>query len=166
MVIGQTRLFRWALSWKKFIRKRRTHLSNKARNDPQSFRSLVRNTGVSCMLYCLGDTVEQRVEGYRTLGTNDWSRTRRMAVMGAFIGGIDTFWYTNLDRVIPGSNAASVGKKVLLDQIMWSPFCCSSFFYGTFPHYFLFLYYIYIYIYIIYIFRYVTYGGQYLYRSN
>lgn len=124
------RLFRWGLSWKEFVRNKRTKPSST--NNPRSFKSFVRNTSVSCVLYCLGDIVEQRVEGYKLQGTNDWSRTRRMAVMGAFIGGIDTFWYTNLDRMIPGADATSVGKKVLLDQIMWSPFCCSSFFYGIY----------------------------------
>ena len=50
--------------------------------------------------------------------------------MGAFIGAIDTFWYTRLDEAIPGADGSSVVKKVLLDQIIWSPVCCSTFFFG------------------------------------
>ena len=128
MVIGRTRLFRWISTYRAYLRYRRAQPRRKDAFVP--VKTLARNTCVSCALYCLGDTFEQRLEGYGERGSNDWSRTARMAAMGAFIGTIDTYWYTLLDSAIPGANGRQVAKKVLLDQIIWSPMCCSTFFFG------------------------------------
>ena len=131
---GQTRLFRWISSWRTYLGYRQAHSkqrnNNNNNNDSRSFKSVMRNTTVSCVLYTVGDTVCQRFEGYGERGANDWSRTRRMAVMGVFIGAIDTFWYSKLDEMLPGASGRSTAKKVLLDQVIWSPVCCSTFFFG------------------------------------
>ena len=123
-------MFRWLSQWRAYLRQSLSRTKHRNPHSTTSFRALFRNTAVSCSLYALGDMFEQRVEGYGEGGTTDWSRTGRMAVMGAFIGSIDTYWYTKLDKMVPGSDGRSVTKKVFLDQIIWSPVCCSTYFFG------------------------------------
>ena len=133
VMMGRGRLFQWISSWRAHWRYKRTQARERG-NDTRTVKAWLRNTTVSCCLYAVGDAFEQRVEGYGDKGANDWSRTRRMATIGAFIGTIDTFWYSKLDEVLPGTDMHSVFKKTLLDQLIWSPICCTSFFYGEYSN--------------------------------
>ncbi len=127
----RTRLYRWMSSWRAYLGYRQAHSKQeRTNNGSRSFKSFMKNTTASCVLYAAGDTISQRLEGHGEMSSNDWSRTGRMAVMGAFIGVIDTVWYTKLDEMFPGANGRSTAKKVLLDQLIWSPVCCSTFFFG------------------------------------
>lgn len=53
-----------------------------------------------------------------------------MAV-GLGLGLPHHFWYMFLERFIPGASLISVGKKILLDQTVFSPFANFSFFMGS-----------------------------------
>ena len=50
--------------------------------------------------------------------------------IGLGLGLPHHFWYIFLERIIPGAALFSVGKKILLDQTMFSPFANFSFFMG------------------------------------
>ena len=54
-----------------------------------------------------------------------------MGILGLCLGPIDHFWYTILDKFLPAATAINVGRKVLLDQLIMAPICCSSFFLGN-----------------------------------
>ena len=92
-----------------------------------SKRLLLINTGTCCTLYAVGDLLQQRIEG-RT--KTDWVRTARMATLGCFMGPVNHYWYVFLDRTIPGVAASIVGKKILADQLVMAPICCSVFYIG------------------------------------
>ncbi|XP_011405251.1 PREDICTED: mpv17-like protein 2 [Amphimedon queenslandica] len=89
-------------------------------------RLLLINTGTCCFLYSMGDFCRQRIEG----NTTDWHRTGRMGVLGCCLGPLDHFWYTALDRLLPAITAGTVARKVLLDQLIMAPICCSLFYLG------------------------------------
>ena len=91
-----------------------------------STRLLLINTGTCCVLYSMGDICRQKFEGHN----NDWARTGRMAILGTCLAPLDHFWYTALERILPAVTARTVVKKVLLDQIVMAPICCSVFFIG------------------------------------
>ena len=48
-------------------------------------------------------------------------RTRHIYCTGLAIGPCRHFWYQFLDRILPGRTLRIVGKKVLLDQVVFSP---------------------------------------------
>ena len=74
----------------------------------------------------MGDICRQKFEGH----SNDWARTGRMAILGTCLAPLDHFWYTALERILPAITARTIVKKVLLDQIVMAPICCSLFFIG------------------------------------
>jgi protein Mpv17 len=92
----------------------------------QNTRLLLVNTGTCCVLYAMGDVCRQKIEGHDI----HWTRTGRMAIFGLCLGPLDHLWYTALDRYLPAITAATVGRKVLLDQLIMAPICCSLFFIG------------------------------------
>ena len=94
-------------------------------------RALSRNLLLSNTLLCgvmsgLGDVVLQssRVE-QRPF---DKTRTMHLTLTGLSLGPCFHFWYQALDRMLPGKALSVVAKKVLLDQIIFSPVCLSVFF--------------------------------------
>ena len=92
-----------------------------------SRRLLLVNTGTCCVLYTVGDLLQQQIEGSEKI---DWKRTSRMATLGFCMGPINHSWYMFLDRVILGQGLKMVGKKVLADQLVMAPICCSLFYIG------------------------------------
>lgn len=89
---------------------------------------LVTNTAVSGVLDGLGDYMQQRI--FERAPTNDWHRTRRMAVMGFILGPFDHFWYKMLDRRLPLKTARVIAVKVLLDELVMGTFTIAAFFTG------------------------------------
>ncbi|KMQ95431.1 mpv17-like protein 2-like protein [Lasius niger] len=61
---------------------------------------------------------------------HDYARTRNMTVVGLIQGPFHHWFYTILDRVLPGRSAKSIVKKMLLDQSIASPTCLAIFFVG------------------------------------
>ena len=88
---------------------------------------LLVNTGTCCTLYVVGDLCQQRIERKEKV---DWVRTARMAVLGFCLGPINHYWYLTLDKFLPGNAGRTVAQKVLCDQLMMAPLCCSVFYIG------------------------------------
>lgn len=88
---------------------------------------LLVNTGTCTTLYVTGDLIQQQIEGSKEV---DWRRTVRMAILGMFMGPINHGWYRLLDRVLVGVATRTVFKKVLADQLVMAPVCCSFFYVG------------------------------------
>ena len=72
-----------------------------------SKRLLLVNTGTCCTLYTVGDVIQQHI-----------------------VGPLNHYWYLYLDRFLPGATGKIVLKKVLADQIVMAPICCSVFYIG------------------------------------
>ena len=53
-----------------------------------------------------------------------------MAVLGFCIGPVNHYWYVMLDRFLPGTLSRTVAKKLLLDQLIMAPICCTTFYVG------------------------------------
>ena len=94
-----------------------------------SKRLLLVNTGTCCTLYTVGDVIQQHIEGRDSL---DWARMGRMATLGFCMGPLNHYWYLHLDRLLPGATGKIVLKKVLADQMVMAPICCSVFYIGMF----------------------------------
>ena len=88
---------------------------------------LVFNTSTCTALYITGDLIQQRIEGSKSL---DWNRTLRMAILGFCMGPLNHGWYRLLDRVLVGTSGRIVFRKVLADQMVMAPICCSFFYVG------------------------------------
>ncbi|GFO16326.1 mpv17-like protein 2 [Plakobranchus ocellatus] len=84
---------------------------------------LYTNTGLSVGLSVAGDIVQQKSKCLKGENVKDWDkkRTVQMAASGLAVGPVVHYWYLYLDRWFPGRNAASLIKKVILDQIVLSP---------------------------------------------
>lgn len=54
----------------------------------------------------------------------------RMAVLGVCMGPINHKWYCLLDKYLVGNAGRVVAKKVLADQLVMAPICCSFFYVG------------------------------------
>ena len=54
-----------------------------------------------------------------------------MGIVGLAQGPVNHWWYTWLDRVLPGKSLVVIGKKILADQVIASPFFSSTFFVGV-----------------------------------
>ena len=88
---------------------------------------LVFNTGTCTVLYVAGDLIQQRIEGSKEV---DWNRALRMATLGMCMGPLNHGWYRILDKALVGVTAKVVFKKVLADQLVMAPICCSFFYVG------------------------------------
>ena len=91
-------------------------------------RLLLFNICSSSVLLAVGDLTQQRIEGHRK---NNWSRTCRMATVGALVGAMNHSWYSVLDRALPGVAGRTVVKKLLADQLIYGPIALSTFLVGT-----------------------------------
>ena len=56
----------------------------------------------------------QKVEGKAEIDT---ARLTRLVTFGAGFAPLAHFWYAGLDKIVPGSGALTVAKKVALDQV-------------------------------------------------
>ena len=94
---------------------------------------LVTNVCISTGLSAVGDTLQQQYDIITGEDPNkkwDCTRTINMSVSGATIGVVCHYWYHFLDRRLPGRTIKIVMKKLLVDQILFSPFLIVVFF-GT-----------------------------------
>lgn len=88
---------------------------------------LLVNTGTCTTLYVTGDLIQQHIEGCKVV---NWHRTLRMATLGMCMGPLNHGWYKLLDSVLVGVSGRIVLKKVLADQLVMAPICCSFFYMG------------------------------------
>ncbi|XP_046458105.1 mpv17-like protein 2 [Daphnia pulex] len=94
---------------------------------------LVTNVTISTTLSGVGDALQQQYEivtGDKPNLTWDKNRTLDMSATGTVVGVICHFWYNWLDQRLPGKAFKIIAKKLLVDQIFFSPFLIAVFF-GT-----------------------------------
>lgn len=90
---------------------------------------LYTNVGISVSLSALGDVIEQKYEVYIEAQEKfDPTRTSHMACSGAAVGVLCHNWYKFLDRFIVGRTFDMVVKKLVLDQVIFSPLMIITFF--------------------------------------
>lgn len=90
---------------------------------------LFTNVTISLTLSSVGDILEQQYERYAGyLDKWDRKRTVNMAISGVTVGVICHHWYKFLDQRMPGRTIKIVLQKVVLDQLICSPFYISMFF--------------------------------------
>lgn len=87
---------------------------------------LVTNTVSGCVLDALADATEQRC--VERTSPHDWPRTLRMGTAGLLFGPFDHYWYTLLDKRLPGRHAAVIAKKLSLDLFVYGPIGVAAFF--------------------------------------
>ncbi|XP_068429104.1 mpv17-like protein 2 [Clinocottus analis] len=93
---------------------------------------LLTNTLSGGVLMALGDTLQQSRENYKEPGrVRDWRRTGRMLTVGCSFGPVVHYWYLWLDGVFVGNALETVGKKLFMDQVVFSPVLWLSYFLGT-----------------------------------
>lgn len=90
---------------------------------------LYANVGISITLSGVGDLLEQQYEILsKELKSWDMERTKNMSISGCTVGILCHYWYQYLDARLPGRTIKIVAKKVLIDQVICSPFTISVFF--------------------------------------
>jgi len=94
---------------------------------------LLTNIVSSGGLLVLGDFIQQKVEISQNPDKEkyDTERSARMGLVGLSQGPPHHYWYLYLDKVLPGTSAATVCKKILADQLFAAPFFAFTFIYGA-----------------------------------
>ncbi|XP_049874339.1 mpv17-like protein 2 [Pectinophora gossypiella] len=124
-----------SVTWRKFA-------NNISKSSPMSsrFKRIVRiafsdkyllytNMTISVTLSSVGDVLEQGYEIYtKDLDKYNPKRTMHMAFSGAAVGVLCHHWYKVLDKFIIGKTLEMVTKKLLLDQLIFSPVMLVTFF--------------------------------------
>lgn len=82
---------------------------------------ILTKTLTSVVLFTAGDVMAQRLEKGSFAGL-DGARLVRQGAWGALFTPLAHYWYLNLDRWVPGAGVNVVAKKVVLDQLTWTPF--------------------------------------------
>uniref|UniRef100_A0A3Q3WCH1 Mpv17-like protein 2 n=1 Tax=Mola mola TaxID=94237 RepID=A0A3Q3WCH1_MOLML len=83
---------------------------------------LLTNTLSAGGMLALGDSLQQSWEIHKEPSrVRNWRRTGSMFVVGCSLGPMMHHWYGWLDRLYVGKAMNTVGKKVLLDQLIGSP---------------------------------------------
>ncbi|XP_035228731.1 mpv17-like protein [Stegodyphus dumicola] len=96
-------------------------------------RPLLMNMVSFGTMYVGAEVAQQTILVYTSPQKNsiDWGSVGRYAVVGIVgIGPALFYWYRILDRLLPGSAAKTVVKKVLSDQLISSTSCLVIFFTG------------------------------------
>ncbi|PAA78120.1 hypothetical protein BOX15_Mlig005260g3 [Macrostomum lignano] len=81
---------------------------------------LLTNLATAPALLSIGDLAAQKLEqrlGSRPVGPIDWSRTKRIYIVGLLLATPQHFWYVLLDHRLPGRAGRTIVKKILMDQI-------------------------------------------------
>uniref|UniRef100_UPI0037E895CA mpv17-like protein 2 n=1 Tax=Semicossyphus pulcher TaxID=241346 RepID=UPI0037E895CA len=92
---------------------------------------LVTNTLSAGGMLALGDILQQSRESRKEPGrVHNWKRTGHMFLVGCSLGPMMHYWYGWLDRVYVGNALKTVGKKVLVDQLVASPTMALWYFIG------------------------------------
>ncbi|XP_013382153.1 mpv17-like protein 2 [Lingula anatina] len=90
---------------------------------------LLTNTTVTVSLSGAGDYMQQIYQIKK--GTHkqwDKARTLKLSLTGITIGPACHYWYLYLDKWFPGKTLSVLVKKILCDQILFSPVCITLFF--------------------------------------
>merc|ERR1711997_90249 len=103
---------------------------------------LVTNISVSVAISATGDIIQQKYEQHHTISIQEnsdnemrfltirnWNylRTGHMSLSFGLTSGIMChFWYNYLDRLHPGRGLKTIAKKVLTDQVLFSPVCIAA----------------------------------------
>ncbi|XP_032381774.1 mpv17-like protein 2 isoform X1 [Etheostoma spectabile] len=83
---------------------------------------LLTNTLSGGVLLAVGDIVQQTRENMRKPDrVRDWRRTGQMFTVGCSMAPMLQYWYIWLDKVFVGKALKTIGKKVLVDQLVASP---------------------------------------------
>ncbi|XP_018896991.2 mpv17-like protein 2 [Bemisia tabaci] len=82
---------------------------------------IVTNVGLSGTLSGVGDIIEQRQEAHFEGSKWNPRRTLNLTISGVTVGVICHTWYKYLESILPGTTMRTVVKKVLLDQLVYSP---------------------------------------------
>ncbi|KAK4291870.1 hypothetical protein Pmani_035320 [Petrolisthes manimaculis] len=89
----------------------------------------ITNVTISFSLSGFGDLLQQRHNlVYRQQEAWDAARTRHMTCSGITVGALCHHWYNLLDRRLPGHTIQVALKKLLVDQLLFSPVCLTVFF--------------------------------------
>ncbi|XP_059197181.1 mpv17-like protein 2 [Centropristis striata] len=92
---------------------------------------LLTNTLSGGVLLGLGDVLQQSREILKKPDkVRDWRRTGCMFSVGCSMGPMLQYWYMWLDKLFVGNALKTVGKKVLVDQLVASPFLGMWYFLG------------------------------------
>ncbi|XP_045134313.1 mpv17-like protein 2 isoform X2 [Portunus trituberculatus] len=87
------------------------------------------NVTISLTLSGVGDVLQQHHNIIQQQQHSwDRARTRHMTCTGVTVGALCHHWYVLLDRRLPGRSLAVVLKKLLVDQLLFSPVCLTVFF--------------------------------------
>ncbi|XP_071491931.1 mpv17-like protein 2 [Diadema antillarum] len=86
-------------------------------------------------LLMLGDGIEQYREILKERKVNkiqtwNFKRSAHMFTLGAMLGPFNHYWYVYLDRILPGTMASTVVRKIVLDELIGSPILITLFFLG------------------------------------
>lgn len=89
---------------------------------------LYTNTGISVIMSCIGDGLQQKYQLLnKEIASWDKRRSRDVAITGFLVGPFCHFWYLFLDRWLPGRTLKIVAQKLLVDQLICSPIAITSF---------------------------------------
>lgn len=89
----------------------------------------ITNLTLSFSLSGMGDILQQH-HNMISKQQKSWdiARTRHMTCTGLTVGALCHHWYVLLDRKFPGRTFNVVIKKLLVDQLLFSPVCLTVFF--------------------------------------
>ena len=89
---------------------------------------ILTKTLTSAALFGLGDAIAQKLEGGDTF---DSARFVRLVTWGAAFAPLAHGWYGILDKAVPGVGGSVVARKVIADQLVWTPPVNCLFFWMT-----------------------------------
>jgi len=91
----------------------------------------ITNTVSGAALFIFGDGIEQKFEMHSGLIKQyDTGRMTRIGIIGLLEGPPHYFFYSYLDKYLPGRSFNTIGKKILTDQLIACPMFSVQFFMG------------------------------------